>query len=72
MIAFSESALVDGNPIMDVIGKGIITCVEGCSSIVPSPYIILSSSTWVEAGGTIIQSEIIMVRWRSDQRRIWQ
>ena len=61
LIQFSEPVLVFGNPAIDILGKGIIECIEGCSNTEPSPYIILSGTAWIEAGDTIVQSRIIQV-----------
>ena len=59
-IQFSKPVLVHGNPVIDVLGKGLIRCIEGCSKDVPSPYIILSGPAWIEPNDTIVDFEIKM------------
>ena len=59
-VQFSEPVLINGSPIIDVLGKGLIECIEGCSNTDPSPYMILSGSAWIEPGDVIIDSRIIM------------
>ena len=61
LIQFSEAVLVFGSPAIDVLGKGIIECIEGCSNTEPSSYIILSGKAWIEAGDTIVESRIIQL-----------
>ncbi|MXX53930.1 MAG: hypothetical protein F4Z35_08440, partial [Dehalococcoidia bacterium] len=60
LIQFSEAVLVHGNPVMDVLGKGLMRCVEGCSDEEPSSYIVLTGQAWVEAGDIVIDSEIVL------------
>ena len=50
-----------GSPAIDIVGKGIIECVEGCSETEPSSYIVFSGEAWIETGDTIVQSRILQV-----------
>lgn len=59
-IIFSEAVLTHGNPVMDILTKGIIECIEGCSDTNPSSYIILSGTAWIEPGDVIAGSRILM------------
>ena len=58
LVQFSEPVLVTGRIVMDVLGKGIMECVEGCSDGQPSPYLIFSG-VWIEAGDETAKPEIL-------------
>ena len=59
MIQFSRPVLVQGEIFLDVAGKGIMWCIQGCSPTEPSPYMIFTGAAWVEPGDTIYDDRII-------------
>ena len=59
LVQFSEPVLMYGHFIMDVRGKGVMRCYEGCSYETPSPYAIFSGDAWVEPDDQIIDGEIL-------------
>lgn len=58
LIQFSEPVLTYGEFIMDVRGKGIMWCHEGCSYETPSYYMTFSGDAWVEPGDDIVDAMI--------------
>ena len=56
LVQFSEPVLTYGEFIMDIRGKGIMWCYEGCSSEAPSYYMTFSGDAWVEPGDDIVDA----------------